>query len=181
MGAPQLLRIRADATLATPSPPAHIPVPWCRVNPIQLGFKHQVDHNSMLYPGYVPAAGQNVRILHYGLPFEVWNWKWGKPSFHDSTVVDVCNSLFDAPPPPSEVSTVQYCILYTVYFILSTVYCIPRLKRQSIIQHTMVWNRVQPPGRGASRGVTAAPLWVEKGWGFVTKSVSMWTHGRRLQ
>eukprot|EP00245_Coleochaete_scutata_P009565 TRINITY_DN3176_c0_g2_i1.p1 TRINITY_DN3176_c0_g2~~TRINITY_DN3176_c0_g2_i1.p1 ORF type:complete len:987 (-),score=179.27 TRINITY_DN3176_c0_g2_i1:1217-4177(-) len=70
----------------------------------ELMFKHKIDNEVMLYPGYVPSPGIEPKLLHYGLPFGVGSWTWGKSQHHDSRVVDKCNSLFPQPPYPSEVN-----------------------------------------------------------------------------
>ena len=62
----------------------------------------------MIYPGYVPLAGVEPILMHYGLPFKVGNWSFGKLKFHDDAIVYECNRLFPNPPYPREVICFSY-------------------------------------------------------------------------
>ena len=57
----------------------------------------------MLYPGYEPARGQDVRLLHYGLSFGVGQWQFGKAEHTTDPIVNQCNKLFPPPPFPADV------------------------------------------------------------------------------
>jgi hypothetical protein len=58
----------------------------------------------MIYPGYIPAPDHEPHLMHYGLPFNVSDWKFDKMQHHDDSIVYDCNRLFPEPPYPSEVN-----------------------------------------------------------------------------
>lgn len=76
-------------------------LPFCS----QIGLRHKINDNLMLYPGYVPREGIEPVLLHYGLPFSVGNWSFNKLAHHDDGIVYECNRLFPEPPYPKEVCT----------------------------------------------------------------------------
>lgn len=69
----------------------------------QVGLRHKINDNLMLYPGYVPQDGIEPILLHYGLPFTVGNWSFSKLEYHEDGVVYDCGRLFAEPPYPKEV------------------------------------------------------------------------------
>ncbi|CAJ2666070.1 unnamed protein product [Trifolium pratense] len=69
----------------------------------EIGLRHKINDNLMLYPGYVPREGIEPVLLHYGLPFSVGNWSFNKLAHHDDGIVYECNQLFPEPPYPKEV------------------------------------------------------------------------------
>lgn len=69
----------------------------------EIGLRHKINDNLMLYPGYVPREGIEPVLLHYGLPFSVGNWSFNKLAHHDDGIVYECNRLFPEPPYPKEV------------------------------------------------------------------------------
>ncbi|XP_061337237.1 peptidyl serine alpha-galactosyltransferase [Gastrolobium bilobum] len=69
----------------------------------EIGFRHKINDNLMIYPGYVPREGIEPILLHYGLPFSVGNWSFNKLAHHDDGIVYECGRLFPEPPFPREV------------------------------------------------------------------------------
>lgn len=69
----------------------------------QVGLRHKINDNLMIYPGYVPREGIEPILLHYGLPFSVGNWSFNKLAHHEDDIVYDCNRLFPEPPYPREV------------------------------------------------------------------------------
>lgn len=61
----------------------------------------------MIYPGYIPQAGVEPLLMHYGLPFKVGDWEFAKLQHFDDDLVHECNRLFAAPPSPHEVNPVN--------------------------------------------------------------------------
>ena len=75
----------------------------CPFLSFQLEFRHKIDSELMLYPGYEPAPNQDVRLLHYGLNFGVDQWQFGKAEHTTDRIVNQCNKLFPPPPFPADV------------------------------------------------------------------------------
>ncbi|ESW23564.1 hypothetical protein PHAVU_004G058000 [Phaseolus vulgaris] len=73
----------------------------------EVGLRHKINDNLMIYPGYVPREGIEPILLHYGLPFSVGNWSFNKLAHHDDGLVYECNSLFPEPPYPKEVRQLE--------------------------------------------------------------------------
>lgn len=69
----------------------------------QVGLRHKINDDLMIYPGYTPRKGVEPILLHYGLPFSVGNWSFSKLEHHEDDIVYSCNRLFPAPPFPREV------------------------------------------------------------------------------
>lgn len=69
----------------------------------QVGLRHKINDEVMIYPGYIPAPGVEPLLLHYGLPFKVGDWEFAKLEHHDDDLVHHCNRLFPAPPYAHEV------------------------------------------------------------------------------
>eukprot|EP00850_Spirogloea_muscicola_P012056 SM000077S21530 [mRNA] locus=s77:14012:19510:+ [translate_table: standard] len=84
----------------------------------ELELRHQINNWLMLYPGYEPAPDQDVRLLHYGLPFGVDSWRFGKSEHHNDAIVNDCNRLFPTPPFPEDVAdtepTKRLAALYSI-------------------------------------------------------------------
>ncbi|XP_020584334.1 peptidyl serine alpha-galactosyltransferase [Phalaenopsis equestris] len=68
----------------------------------EVGLHHKISDDLMIYPGYVPRAGVEPILLHYGLPFKVGNWSFSKLEHHEDGIVYECNRLFPPPPYPKE-------------------------------------------------------------------------------
>ncbi|KAG6549628.1 hypothetical protein Mapa_008606 [Marchantia paleacea] len=64
----------------------------------ELKLKHIVKNEIMLYPGYVPPPGIEVRVLHYGLNFKIGNWSWDKHKWHYDDMTSSCWRQFPSPP-----------------------------------------------------------------------------------
>lgn len=73
----------------------------------EVGLRHKINDNLMLYPGYIPREGVEPILLHYGLPFTVGNWSFSKLDHHDDNIVYDCNRLFPEPPYPREVNEME--------------------------------------------------------------------------
>ncbi|RDX96710.1 Peptidyl serine alpha-galactosyltransferase [Mucuna pruriens] len=73
----------------------------------EIGLRHKINDNLMIYPGYVPREGIEPILLHYGLPFSVGNWSFNKLAHHDDGIVYECNQLFPEPPYPKEVRQME--------------------------------------------------------------------------
>jgi hypothetical protein len=70
----------------------------------QVGLRHKINDDIMIYPGYTPRPGIEPLILHYGLPFKVGNWSFSKLEHHEDGIIYDCNRLFPPPPFPREVN-----------------------------------------------------------------------------
>ncbi|KAK7316133.1 hypothetical protein VNO77_34893 [Canavalia gladiata] len=73
----------------------------------EIGLRHKINDNLMIYPGYIPREGIEPILLHYGLPFTVGNWSFNKLAHHDDRIVYECNQLFPEPPYPKEVRQLE--------------------------------------------------------------------------
>ncbi|QHO17588.1 uncharacterized protein DS421_10g313480 [Arachis hypogaea] len=73
----------------------------------EIGLRHKINDNLMIYPGYVPREGIEPILLHYGLPFSVGNWSFNKLAHHEDGVVYECGRLFPEPPYPREVRQME--------------------------------------------------------------------------
>ncbi|KAG0581068.1 hypothetical protein KC19_4G222300 [Ceratodon purpureus] len=73
----------------------------------EVGLRHKISDEVMIYPGYIPAPGVEPLLMHYGLPFNVKEWRFAKLEHHDDDLVYKCNHLFPAPPYPDEVERTQ--------------------------------------------------------------------------
>lgn len=70
----------------------------------QVGLRHKINDNLMIYPGYIPREGVEPILMHYGLPFSVGNWSFSKLQHHEDSIVYDCGRLFPEPPYPREVT-----------------------------------------------------------------------------
>ncbi|MCO5601512.1 hypothetical protein L7F22_055633 [Adiantum nelumboides] len=73
----------------------------------EVGLRHQISNDLMIYPGYVPREGVEPILMHYGLKFSVGTWSFSKADHHDDDIVYQCNKLFSAPPYPQEVLALE--------------------------------------------------------------------------
>lgn len=73
----------------------------------EVGLRHKINDDIMIYPGYTPRIGTEPLILHYGLPFKVGNWSFSKLEHHEDGIVYDCNRLFPPPPFPREVEAME--------------------------------------------------------------------------
>ncbi|KAJ1412706.1 peptidyl serine alpha-galactosyltransferase-like [Sesbania bispinosa] len=73
----------------------------------EIGLRHKINDNLMIYPGYIPREGIEPILLHYGLPFSVGNWSFNKLAHHDDGIVYECGQLFPEPPYPKEVRQME--------------------------------------------------------------------------
>ncbi|KAG0475279.1 hypothetical protein HPP92_014965 [Vanilla planifolia] len=73
----------------------------------EVGLRHKIRDDLMIYPGYVPRPGTEPILLHYGLPFKVGNWSFSKSEHHEDGIVYDCNRFFPPPPYPKEVELLE--------------------------------------------------------------------------
>ncbi|XP_042066857.1 peptidyl serine alpha-galactosyltransferase-like [Salvia splendens] len=73
----------------------------------EVGLRHKINDNLMIYPGYVPREGVEPILMHYGLPFSVGNWSFSKLEHHEDSIVYDCGRLFPEPPYPREVKEME--------------------------------------------------------------------------
>ncbi|KAG9141977.1 hypothetical protein Leryth_009338 [Lithospermum erythrorhizon] len=73
----------------------------------EVGLRHKINDNLMLYPGYTPRDGIEPILLHYGLPFNVGNWSFTKLDHHEDNIVYDCGRLFPEPPYPRDVKEME--------------------------------------------------------------------------
>ncbi|KAI5056486.1 hypothetical protein GOP47_0028304 [Adiantum capillus-veneris] len=73
----------------------------------EVGLRHQISNDLMIYPGYIPREGVEPILMHYGLKFSVGTWSFSKADHHDDDIVYQCNQLFPVPPYPKEVLALE--------------------------------------------------------------------------
>ncbi|KAI3748113.1 hypothetical protein L6452_10993 [Arctium lappa] len=73
----------------------------------EVGLRHKINDNLMIYPGYIPRPGVEPILMHYGLPFSVGNWSFSKLGHHEDDIVYDCGRLFPEPPYPREVMAME--------------------------------------------------------------------------
>ncbi|XP_022928170.1 peptidyl serine alpha-galactosyltransferase-like [Cucurbita moschata] len=73
----------------------------------EVGLRHKINDNLMIYPGYIPRPDVEPILLHYGLPFSVGNWSFNKLNHHEDGIVYDCNRLFPEPPYPREIQQME--------------------------------------------------------------------------
>ncbi|KAL9227047.1 hypothetical protein vseg_002788 [Gypsophila vaccaria] len=73
----------------------------------EVGLRHKITDDLMIYPGYNPRDGVEPILMHYGLPFKVGNWSFTKLDHHEDAIVYDCGRLFPEPPYPREVKAMD--------------------------------------------------------------------------
>ncbi|KAK2413738.1 hydroxyproline O-arabinosyltransferase RDN2 [Trifolium repens] len=73
----------------------------------EVGLRHKINDNLMIYPGYAPREGVEPVLLHYGLRFSVGNWSFSKADHDEDDIVYNCGQLFPQPPYPREVNVLE--------------------------------------------------------------------------
>ncbi|XP_057983809.1 peptidyl serine alpha-galactosyltransferase [Malania oleifera] len=73
----------------------------------EVGLRHKINNDLMIYPGYVPQQDVEPILLHYGLPFRVGNWSFSKLDKHEDDIVYDCSRLFPEPPYPREIKLME--------------------------------------------------------------------------
>ncbi|XP_020232502.1 peptidyl serine alpha-galactosyltransferase isoform X1 [Cajanus cajan] len=73
----------------------------------EVGLRHKINDNLMIYPGYAPREGVEPILLHYGLPFRVGNWSFSKADHDEDDIIYNCGQLFPQPPYPREVKQLE--------------------------------------------------------------------------
>ncbi|KAK4804940.1 hypothetical protein SAY86_004757 [Trapa natans] len=73
----------------------------------EVGLRHKINDDLMIYPGYIPRPGKEPILLHYGLPFSVGNWSFSKLDHHEDGIVYDCGRLFPEPPYPRQVKQME--------------------------------------------------------------------------
>eukprot|EP00249_Psilotum_nudum_P008397 c21248_g2_i1 orf=610-3156(+) len=100
----------------------------------EVGLRHKITYDLMLYPGYIPVEGIEPILLHYGLTFSVGNWSFSKADHNGDDIVYECNRLFPAPPYPKEVSVIEADINKRRALYLS-IECINTINEGLVIHH----------------------------------------------
>ncbi|KAF7031909.1 hypothetical protein CFC21_043159 [Triticum aestivum] len=103
----------------------------------EVGLRHKINDDIMIYPGYTPRIGTEPLILHYGLPFKVGNWSFSKLEHHEDDIVYDCNRLFPPPPFPREVEVMESDPNVKRALYLS-IECIHTLNEGLLLHHTSV-------------------------------------------
>ncbi|KAI8554682.1 hypothetical protein RHMOL_Rhmol05G0117500 [Rhododendron molle] len=73
----------------------------------EVGLRHKINDNLMIYPGYIPREGVEPILMHYGLPFHIGNWSFSKLDHHEDDIVYDCGRLFPEPPYPREIKALE--------------------------------------------------------------------------
>ncbi|KAL7613352.1 hypothetical protein Lser_V15G07810 [Lactuca serriola] len=101
----------------------------------EVGLRHKINDNLMIYPGYIPREGVEPILMHYGLPFSVGNWSFSKLEHHEDDIVYDCGRLFPEPPFPREVKAMEPD-KHKLRGLFLNLECINTLNQGLIIQHT---------------------------------------------
>ncbi|KDP46351.1 hypothetical protein JCGZ_10191 [Jatropha curcas] len=100
----------------------------------EVGLRHKINDDLMIYPGYIPREGVQPILLHYGLPFSVGNWSFSKLDHHEDDIVYDCDRLFPEPPYPREVKSMESDPNKRRGLFLS-IECINTLNEGLLLQH----------------------------------------------
>ncbi|XP_050233680.1 peptidyl serine alpha-galactosyltransferase [Mercurialis annua] len=100
----------------------------------EVGLRHKISDDLMIYPGYTPRPGVQPILLHYGLPFSVGNWSFSKLNHHEDDIVYDCGRLFPEPPYPREVKSMESDLNIRRGLFLS-LECINSLNEGLLLQH----------------------------------------------
>lgn len=101
----------------------------------EVGLRHKITNDLMIYPGYTPRQGVEPILFHYGLPFKVGNWSFSKLEYHEDRVVYDCGRLFPEPPYPREVNAMEPNPQKRRALMLS-IECINTLNEGILLQHS---------------------------------------------
>ncbi|KAI4375362.1 hypothetical protein MLD38_013242 [Melastoma candidum] len=102
----------------------------------EVGLRHKINDNLMLYPGYTPREGYEPILLHYGLPIKVGNWSFSKLEHHEDAIVYECGRLFPEPPYPKEVLEME-ADPHRRRALMLSIECINTLNEGLMKQHTV--------------------------------------------
>ncbi|MCL7023632.1 hypothetical protein MKW94_029833, partial [Papaver nudicaule] len=88
----------------------------------EVGLRHKITVDLMIYPGYVPRPGVEPLVFHYGLPFSVGSWSFSTFHHHEDSIKLVVqqNTLDDPETPLPKIHTV-FSTECTTYFDWQTV------------------------------------------------------------
>ncbi|KAF5770032.1 hypothetical protein HanRHA438_Chr14g0665801 [Helianthus annuus] len=100
----------------------------------EVGLRHKINDNLMIYPGYIPREGVEPILMHYGLPFSVGNWSFSKLEHHEDGIVYDCGRLFPEPPYPRELRAME-TDQYKLRGMLLNIECINTLNQGLMLQH----------------------------------------------
>ncbi|KAJ9540327.1 hypothetical protein OSB04_026833 [Centaurea solstitialis] len=100
----------------------------------EVGLRHKINDNLMIYPGYIPRPGVEPILMHYGLPFSVGNWSFSKLGHHEDDIVYDCGRLFPEPPYPREVIAMEPD-QYKLRGLFLNLECINTLNQGLLLQH----------------------------------------------
>ncbi|ESR60422.1 peptidyl serine alpha-galactosyltransferase [Citrus sinensis] len=101
----------------------------------EVGLRHKINDDLMIYPGYIPREGVEPILLHYGLPFRVGNWSFSKLEHHEDNIVYDCGRLFPEPPYPREVKEMEPDPNQRRALFLN-IECINTINEGLLLQHT---------------------------------------------
>ncbi|CAO2819649.1 unnamed protein product [Amaranthus hypochondriacus] len=101
----------------------------------EVGLRHKISDDLMIYPGYVPREGVEPILLHYGLPFTVGNWSFTKFNHREDGIVYDCGRLFPEPPYPEEVMILETHPGIRRGLMLS-IECMNMLNEALVLHHT---------------------------------------------
>ncbi|CAH9084885.1 unnamed protein product [Cuscuta europaea] len=102
----------------------------------EVGLRHKINDNLMIYPGYIPQEGVEPILLHYGLPFSVGNWTFNKLKHHQDNIVYDCGRLFPEPPYPREIKEMEVDPLKRRALFLN-IECMNTLNEGLLLQHAV--------------------------------------------
>ncbi|GAV88265.1 hypothetical protein CFOL_v3_31688 [Cephalotus follicularis] len=100
----------------------------------EVGLRHKINDNLMIYPGYIPQEGVEPILLHYGLPFSVGNWSFSKLDHHEDDIVYDCGRLFPEPPYPREINLIESDPNKRRALVLN-IECVNTLNEGLLLQH----------------------------------------------
>ncbi|XP_020260262.1 peptidyl serine alpha-galactosyltransferase isoform X2 [Asparagus officinalis] len=112
----------------------------------EVGLRHKITNDLMIYPGYIPRPGVEPILMHYGLPFNVGNWSFSKLEHHEDGIVYECNRLFPEPPYPREVVMME-ADPNTRRGLFLSIECINTLNEGLVLHHVSMgcpkpkWNK----------------------------------------
>lgn len=101
----------------------------------EVGLRHKITDDLMIYPGYIPREHVEPILFHYGLPFKVGNWSFSKLDHHEDGIVYDCGQLFPEPPYPRQVKMIETDAGKRRGLMLS-IECINTLNEALLLHHT---------------------------------------------
>ncbi|KAL2523256.1 hypothetical protein Fot_27179 [Forsythia ovata] len=100
----------------------------------EVGLRHKMNDNLMIYPGCIPREGIEPILLHYGQQFSVGKWSFSKLDHHEDNIVYKCGHHFPEPPYPREVKEMEADLDKRRALFIS-IECINTLNEGLLLQH----------------------------------------------